>query len=450
MTDKIQILRNVALIAIIGYLSCLTGYAQPVNKWKSANKRLDAANFELRTAQTAIYDGDVKNFELRAHIEHSNEAKASLWIHTDESLTKGYQVLIGRPADDRRRSGSLATVRNLYKSVPSSFDLKVRVKGKRIMVIINDFTVVDYSEPDVPYRTAANAARLLSQGKIGFCVERGTLGISNIEVILLADDLPDYVAGVRPADERDDAVIRLQQKNFPIIDYHVHTGKGSGLEELYAKSLKDGFEYGIAVNCGIGFQVTTDAQVKEYLANNRNLPFFYAMQGEGREWVETFSKEACNEFDYIFTDALTFHDHKNRRTLLWADNTVIIDIPEQEYMDMIVERTLKVLNNEPIDIWVNPTLLSTAMMADYDKFWTDERVALIVKALKNNNIALEINARYKIPSARIIKTAKAAGVKFTLGTNSSIQQLDRLEYPLKMVEECDLTIDDMWFPKENK
>ena len=122
-----------------------------------------------------------------------------------------------------------------------------------------------------------------------------------------------------------------------------------------------------------------------------------------------------------------------------------MDIPEQEYMDMIMNRTLKVLNEEPIDIWVNPTLLSNAMMEDYDKFWTDNRVAQIVKALKDNNIALEINARYKLPSARIIKAAKAAGVKLALGTNNGT--LDRLEYSLRMVEECGLTIDDMWFPK---
>jgi len=172
------------------------------------------------------------------------------------------------------------------------------------------------------------------------------------------------------------------------------------------------------------------------------------MQAEGREWVGTFSKETFDLFDYVFTDALTFHDHKNRRTMLWSDKTVIIDIPEEEYMDMIIDRTLKVLNEEPIDIWVNPTLLGNTMMAEYDKFWSDKRVAMIIKALKDNNIALEINARYKLPSAKIIKAAKDAGVKFTLGTNNgNEQQLDRLDYSLKMVEECGLTINDMWFPK---
>ena len=153
-------------------------------------------------------------------------------------------------------------------------------------------------------------------------------------------------------------------------------------------------------------------------------------------------------FDYVFTDALTFNDHKGRRTRLWIDREVIIDIPEQEYMDMIMDRTLKIINEEPIDFLASPTRLCTEMMKDYDEYWTDARVAQLIKALKDNDVALEINAVTKVPSARIIHAAKAAGIKFTLGTNNNgLQELDRLEYSLRMVEECGLTIDNMWFPK---
>jgi histidinol phosphatase-like PHP family hydrolase len=115
---------------------------------------------------------------------------------------------------------------------------------------------------------------------------------------------------------------------------------------------------------------------------------------------------------------------------------------------MIMERTLKIINEEPIDFLASPTRLCAVMMKDYDKFWTDTRVAQFIKALKDNNIAFEINAVSQVPSARIINAAKAAGIKFTLGTNNNgLGELDRLEYSLRMAEECGLTIDDMWFPK---
>ena len=449
-------MKNLCFIAI-SVLFLMTSYAanaQSLNKWTANGRDINSSTFELRAGQTAVYDGNInkgnfKNFAFKARITHSEGAKASFWIHSDKNLAKGYSILIGNPAGDRRRSGSLESVRNLYRPKASSFDLEVKVEGKRIAIFIDGQSVVDYLEPAAPYRTAANAAQLLSSGLIGFRVENGTLNVTDAGIVTLADNLPNYPADREPVDERDNAIIRLQQQNFPVVDYHVHPPRGMDTEALHAKSLEDGYEYGIAVNCGVGFSVSTDEQAKEYFAANRNLPFFIAMQAEGREWVDAFSKETFSLFDYVFTDALTFHDHKGRRTQLWANNTVIMDIPEQEYMDMIMDRTLKVLNEEPIEIWVNPTLLSTPMMEEYDKYWTDARVAQIVKAMKDHNIALEINARYKIPNARIIKAAKAAGVKFTLGTNNgNAQQLDRLKYSIQMVEECGLTLDDMWFPKK--
>ena len=322
-------------------------------------------------------------------------------------------------------------------------------EGKNIVVLIDGWKVVDYLEPDVPYRTTANAKQLLSDGRIGFRVENGTLNVDSVVITPPADNLPNYPEGSEPIDERDDALIRLQQRNFPVIDYHVHWPVSLGLEAAMEKSLSDGYEYGIASNCGIGFQTANDEQVKARFENAFTLPpLYYAMQGEGREWVKTFSKESREMFDYVFTDALTFNDHKGRRTHLWIDPEVIIDIPEQEYMDMIMDRTLKIINEEPIDFLASPTRLSASMMKDYDKYWTDARVTRLIKALKDNNVAMEINSVTKVPSARIIKAAKAAGVKFTLGTNNNgVGELDRLAYSLRMVEECGLTIDDMWFPK---
>jgi hypothetical protein len=276
------------------------------------------------------------------------------------------------------------------------------------------------------------------------------LNVVSTDIMPLADNLPNYPDGREPIDERDDALIRLQQRNFPVIDYHVHWPMSLGLKAAIERSLADGFEFGIAANCGVGFSTTRDEQIKALFEYDFTLPpLFYAMQGEGREWHEIFSKESREMFDYVFTDALTFHDHKGRRTQLWIPNTIFMDIPEQEYMDMIMDRTLKIINEEPIDFLASPTRLSAAMMPDYDKFWTDTRVAQLIKALKDNNVALEINSVTKVPSAKIIKAAKAAGIKFTLGTNNNgIRELDRLDYSLRMVEECGLTIDDMWFPKE--
>jgi histidinol phosphatase-like PHP family hydrolase len=49
----------------------------------------------------------------------------------------------------------------------------------------------------------------------------------------------------------------------------------------------------------------------------------------------------------------------------------------------------------------------------------------VVKVLADNNVALEINARYKVPGAEMIRMAKEAGVKFSFGTNNTGRDLGR-------------------------
>jgi hypothetical protein len=218
------------------------------------------------------------------------------------------------------------------------------------------------------------------------------------------------------------------------------------MEYAHGLSMNYGINYGIAPNCGIGFPITDDAGVKDFVESTKHLPFYFGMQGEGREWPTTFSAASRHLFDYVFTDAMTFTDHKGRRTRIWVEAETFIDIPAEKYMDLIVDRTLTVLQTEPIDVYVNPTVLPPAMQDDYDRLWTKERYEKVLKVLKENNIALEINATYKTPNFAIIKAAKAAGIKFTFGTNNANRNVGKLDYCLQAIEACGLTESDLWFP----
>ena len=77
---------------------------------------------------------------------------------------------------------------------------------------------------------------------------------------------------------------------------------------------------------------------------------------------------------------------------------------------------------------------------------TPADVARGTELLRRYNIALEINARYRIPSFDIIRRARERGIRFTFGTNNVDADFGRLEYCLEAVERCGLTADDMWFP----
>ena len=403
--------------------------------------------------QAILKKGNYKDFELDLELRTTQGGKGSIWFHTNESTAKGYQIAINNDRHDPvwwKMTGSLISVRNLTKSFVKEndwFNMKIRVIGQAITVSINGEPVVEYIEPQNPYRISPNTKTLLSDGL--FILDSygaGEIQIKQIEVNTLEAPASEQIKTQfgDAINEQSDEIIKLHQENFPVLDYHVHL-KGGLTKEAAAQQSRDwGINYALAPNCGIGFPITNDQEVIDYLDSMRTQPFILAMQAEGREWIETFSKQVRDEFDFVFTDALTFTDAKGRRTRLWIPEETWIE-NEQQYMDLIVDRICDVLQ-EPMDVYVNPCFLPSPMDERYDEFWTEARMNKFIDALAKSGKALEINARYKIPNKAIIQKAKNAGVKLTFGTNNGGNDLGKLEYCIEMKKACNITAEDMYKP----
>ena len=404
---------------------------------------------------------DFTNFELKAEVKTMPKANSGIYFHTAYQQAgfpaKGYEAQINNTHPgtegyrELRKTGSLYGVRDVFVSCVKDdtwFTVQVVVEGRRIRIFIDGRLLVDYIEPDDPVRPETGAGRKLSHGTFalqGFG-EGSVVSFRNIRV----KPLP---AGGRGEDSRSAEQVayekRISQFNaadLPLIDYHVHLKGGLTLEQALEQSRAAGITYGIAENCGLGFPVTNDEQLKQSFDRLDGRPVFKAMQAEGREWVNMFSPELIAKFDYVFSDALTFHDNQGRRTRLWMADEVFID-DEQEFMEMYVGKIVTILENEPIDIFVNPTFLPAVIAERYDELWTQQRMQKVARAAAKNGVAIEINARYRIPSVKFIKLAKQAGAKFAFGTNNGGRELGRLEYSLDVAKQCELTKDDMFVPK---
>ena len=242
-------------------------------------------------------------------------------------------------------------------------------------------------------------------------------------------------------------ITELKASGYEIVDYHAHLKGGLTMEELLDHSKKTGIKYGVAFNAGVGFPITNDSTLLANYEQYKDYPVFMAMQAEGREWIGMFSEENIKTFDYVFTDAMTWTDNKGRRMRLWMPEEVFVD-DKDDFMDQLVEQIVGVMKNEPIDIYVNSTYLPDILQPEYDLLWTKKRMEKVINAAVDNNVAIEINARYKIPSATFIKRAKAAGVKFSMGTNNTDKELGTLDYAIKMIDECGLEPDDFFKPKK--
>jgi len=425
---------------------------QPLDSWSSEGRALRTSAPTVAAGQTLTAAGDYKNFRLTGQALTQEGAEAALLLHTDGE--SGYEVILRNgPIDGTRKSGSLAAVRNLYRSLAADgewFDFEVAVRGKNISVRIDGADVVCYTEPEVPYRVEKYARRLLSHGAIALRGVEGEVAFRNLTVTRLRDDARNEADTLPPVDERADAVIRAQQRNFPVIDYHVHLKGGLTKEQAHAMSMNYGINYGVAPNAGeggVGRMLADDKEVYEYFDEVKPLPFLCGVQGEGRKWTATFSQEALGVFDYLFTDAMTIIDHKGRNSRIYRPEEVRYDgLSKERYMDHLVDQTVKILTNEPADIYANPTYLPEDMQADYDKYWTDERVDRVLDVLQRHSIALEINPRYRIPSIDIIRKAKQRGLKFTFGTNNVDADFGRLEYCFEAMDKCGIVADDIWFP----
>ncbi|QIA08269.1 DUF1080 domain-containing protein [Draconibacterium halophilum] len=437
---------------------------ETLDGWKKATENPESISVEDGMIKCAgershlFYEGDFKNFEFEAEIKAQEHSNSGIFIHTEYQEkgwpAKGYEIQVNNSYrgsveyPERRKTGSVYNIRNVYYPLADDnewFTMRIKVVENMVEVFVNDVKVNEYIEPENPWRWEGGESVKLSEGTFALQAHdpNSTTYFRNIRVKALPESEP-----VSPEVDKewDTKVTKLMYAGFPLVDYHVHLKGGLTLDDLVDNSQRLGINYGVAPNCGLYFPVTDDESLYAYMEEVKDSPTYKGMQAEGREWITLFSREAVAKFDYVFTDAMTFTDKKGRRNRIWIPQEVWVD-DKQQFMDDLVEKIESIFSQEPVDIYVNPTVLPGELMPEYEKLWTKERMERVVKVLADNGIALEINARYKTPNAEMIKMAKEAGVKFAFGTNNVTKNLGQLEYCLEMLEECKLTPNDMFEPK---
>jgi hypothetical protein len=328
------------------------------------------------------------------------------------------------------------------------FELRVALRANNVQVYLNGNLLVDYVEPSSPSAEPVSETGPYSEhGSVALeCDTAAGLSYRSIRVQPLPEDLPGTPAPV--IDDTFRKVIQFTRQNIPMVDFHVHLKEGLTLDQALARSRRDGIFYGIAINGGKGFPIESDEGIERFNESMKGQPTFVAMQAEGREWRSLFSRRVASLFDYVFTDSMTWSDDNGKRMRLWIPEEVGTITDPQEFMELLVRRAVRILQEEPIDIYVNPTYLPDCISEDYDRLWTGGRMDKVIHAAAKSQIAIEINDRYKIPSAAFVRRAKQAGCKFTFGTNNSgPHDLRRSEYGLRMVEECGLEWQDFFVPQ---
>ncbi len=438
----------IILITCLSFSACQSAFAQDskdgwislfdgetLNGWKASENKDTFSTRDgiivVKGPRSHLYysgtaeDANFKDFEFKADIMTKPGANSGMYFHTkyqeDGWPGKGFEVQVNNSHTDWRRTGSLYGINDVRDSAAKDnewFTQHIIVDGRQITVKVNGKTVMQYAVPE-----GGRRSRRLSNGT--FALQGHDPGSTIYYKNIMVRPLP------RP--------------DFPLVDYHVHLKGGLTLAQAIQNAKERNVKFGIAENCGLGFRVTNDEKLRPFFKLLEGKPVYRAMQAEGREWLNMFSPDMIAKFDYAFTDAMTFTDKRGKRIRLWIRNEVQID-DKQEFMDMYVDKIVSVLS-EPVDIYVNPTFLPAVIANEYDELWTPQRMDRVIESAFENDVAIEINARYRIPNMAFIKRAKRADVKFAFGTNNGGRDLGHLEYCRRMAKECGLTENDMFSPK---
>jgi hypothetical protein len=435
--------------------------SENTGSWKVIDAALAADGPRSHLFYTGPVKGaDFRNFEFKAEFLSKPLANSGIYFHTRLQEkgwpAKGFEVQVNASAEgeggyrERKKSGSLYGVRNVYKAfAPDNQwnEMHIAVRGRQVRVRLNGMLVVDYIESDLPLQVEKGFDRVLGSGTFALqCHDAGSKAFyRNVRVKPLPDDAAPVDPYVPLSDETARDWMRLGAGNLPVVDYHGHL-KSITLDGVLEHSRRTGIMYGLAVNCGITFPVRTDAGVRAFLDSLKGAPVFKAVQGEGREWMTLVSRDTLAQCDYCFTDAMTFTDDRGRRMRLWIPAEVGEIEDRQRFLDLYVEKIVRVISSEPIDIYANPTFLPDTIAAGYAELWTPDRMSRVIDAAVKHDVAIEINNRYRIPSEAFLTMAKQAGAKFSFGTNNSDASLGRMEYALQMVKACGLRWQDIFFP----
>jgi histidinol phosphatase-like PHP family hydrolase len=159
-------------------------------------------------------------------------------------------------------------------------------------------------------------------------------------------------------------------------------------------------------------------------------------------WSAAFSDDAIDRLDYVLMDADTMPQADGGWLRIWRHDNFIPDMTA--FVDAYMDHIVRILSEEPIDIFARPTYLPINFARHYDEIWTRERMMTIIELAKERDIALEISENVRVPSPEFVKLARAAGSKFTFGTNARNDNAGNLIYCIEVAQECELAAQDMW------
>ncbi len=398
---------------------------------------------------------EFENFELEIDVKANDGANSGVYFHATwqdegwprqsgtEVQVNNDQPLFEKNYSENKKTGSLYGFRNLYKAMAKDgewFTYNIRVTKPRVQVRINGNLMIDYVEPsNVPVLQAGQTRDILTKGTFALQChdEKSQVFFRNIRVRRLPPGEDASVA--KPVyDDADRARQVLARDNFPLVNLRTHLTPELTLEQVQALRNRTGIFAGITYHAWADIPVHDDTSALATIAAVKDAPVFIGLEVSGaqlNDLMKSLTPETRAGFDFIV--ASKWVDVVNARGREY----------EQSFMDNLVDSILETIETAPIDIYANVMVLPSGFSSTADVLWTEERMQRVIAAAAKHGVAIEIDSHLRTPSEQFIKLAKAAGVKFTVGSDqTTVENYADWSYILEMQQTAGLTWRNMWVP----
>ena len=436
--------------------------SENAGSWRVENGALVASGprshlFYVGSAQQPTF----KNFELEAEVMTRPGSNSGIYFHTafQESgwPSKGFEVQINNTHvgegdyRERKKTGSLYGLRNVYGQLVADnewFRMRIAVRGKQVQVWVNDLLTADYVEATPPAVDGDYKDHVLAEG--AFALQghdpKSRVAFRNLRVRRLPDDVK-ATAAAPVVDNTYRELLRLGGANFPVVDFHTHLKLGLTLDDVLLRWREQGIYAGVADERRPELPGEQRRRPRTRAARPEREAGVHGVPGGGTRVGAVVQPPTLEQFDYIFTDAMTWTDDQGKRMRLWIDREVPPIADPQEFMDMLVDTTVKIVN-ERADRHLRQPDVPARTSSRRSTTSCGRRTGCRRSSPRSGERRRHRDQQpVRIPSAAFIKLAKSAGVKFTCGTNNTgPKDLGRIEYCIQMIRDCGLSWQDMWVP----
>ncbi|HEX8907130.1 MAG TPA: hypothetical protein VF771_19925, partial [Longimicrobiaceae bacterium] len=216
-------------------------------------------------------------------------------------------------------------------------------------------------------------------------------------------------------------------------DLHCHTDMSDGhltLERVVEVARQRGVQVGIADHVSTRnpeMMVASLDEVEAYLRALDRAPVFRSAEFC---WCDTLWRELPDEvmrrFDYrIGSNHGFWLPDGSTGSPWWEKLPPPWDAQPQRLMEILARNLCDMVRAMPIQIAAHSTFIPPAFKRiepDVHAWWTEKREDRYVDALRESGVALEISNRYKLPHDRLLRKAKEAGVRFSLGSDGHAEK----------------------------